>query len=216
MRRGTDNFTLPVALKIFSPERYEDGPRLRRGDGPHGGRGGPRRPDPARQSAGRPQFGRSQPHPPDGDGVGRRLRPEPAADRLDARAHAVPREEGPLELPQQRDRHRRAAAAAAQAGRGHRRRPRLPGGPGRAAPRGHRPRRHEAVEHHAQADRQRQDRRHRLGVRDEQPARPADLHADLRRAGGARRRRVYAAERPGEPGLRADRDAGRPLAVRQS
>ena len=24
MRRGTDNFTLPVALKIFSPERYED------------------------------------------------------------------------------------------------------------------------------------------------------------------------------------------------
>ena len=23
-RRGTDNFTLPVALKIFSPERYED------------------------------------------------------------------------------------------------------------------------------------------------------------------------------------------------
>jgi eukaryotic-like serine/threonine-protein kinase len=24
-RRGTDNFTLPVALKIFSPERYEDG-----------------------------------------------------------------------------------------------------------------------------------------------------------------------------------------------
>ena len=24
LRRGTDNFTLPVALKIFSPERYED------------------------------------------------------------------------------------------------------------------------------------------------------------------------------------------------
>ncbi|GAG15375.1 unnamed protein product, partial [marine sediment metagenome] len=23
-RRGTDSFTLPVALKIFSPERYED------------------------------------------------------------------------------------------------------------------------------------------------------------------------------------------------
>jgi serine/threonine-protein kinase len=23
-RRGTDNFTLPVALKIFSPERYPD------------------------------------------------------------------------------------------------------------------------------------------------------------------------------------------------
>src|SRR5210317_931823 len=23
-RRGTDDFTLPVALKIFSPERYED------------------------------------------------------------------------------------------------------------------------------------------------------------------------------------------------
>ncbi len=38
MRRGTDHFTLPVALKIFSPERYEDRSRLRRGDGPHGHR----------------------------------------------------------------------------------------------------------------------------------------------------------------------------------
>ena len=37
----------------------------------------------------------------------------------------------------------------------------------------------------------------------------ADLHADLRRARSAGRRRLHAALRPGQPGLRADRDAGR-------
>ena len=44
----------------------------------------------------------------------------------------------------------------------------------------------------------------------------AHLHADLRRARGARRGRVLAALRPGQPGLRADRDAGRPAAVRRA
>ena len=29
-RRGTDSFTLPVALKVFSPERYEDERRTTR------------------------------------------------------------------------------------------------------------------------------------------------------------------------------------------
>ena len=56
-------------------------------------------------------------------------------------------------------------AAAFEAGhrRGHR--PRLPGRLGRPAPRKDRPRRHQALEHHGQADRQRQDYRHRLGLR---------------------------------------------------
>ena len=55
------------------------------------------------------------------------------------------------------------------------------------APRGDRPRRPEALEHHAQADRQREDRRHRLGLRPGAGADPADLHARLRRPRGARK-----------------------------
>ena len=49
--RGTDDFTLPAALKIFSPERFDDVVQLRRGDAAHGPRVGPRRPDSARQPA---------------------------------------------------------------------------------------------------------------------------------------------------------------------
>ena len=74
-RRGTDNFTLPVALKIFSPERYEDERSYDEAMGADGPGGRPRGPNPARQSARRSQLGRSQPHPHDGDGMGRRLRP---------------------------------------------------------------------------------------------------------------------------------------------
>ncbi len=44
----------------------------------------------------------------------------------------------------------------------------------------------------------------------------AHLHADLRRARGARRRRVLAPQRPGQPGLRADRDALRLAALRRA
>ena len=84
-RRGTDNFTLPVALKIFSPARYEDARSLRRCDGPHCPSGGPRGPDSAGQSAGRTQLRRAQPHPHHGNGMDRRLRPGPAADPADAR-----------------------------------------------------------------------------------------------------------------------------------
>ena len=60
---------------------------------------------------------------------------------------------------------------------------------------GHRARRPQALEHHDQADGQRQDRRHRLGLRDGQSAGAADLHAHLRRPRGARRGREHAAER---------------------
>ena len=49
----------------------------------------------------------------------------------------------------------------------------------------------------------------------EDPPAAADLHAHLRRPRGARRRREHAPQRPGQPGLRADRDALRPTAVRR-
>ena len=150
---------------------------VRRGDGADGPGGRPRGPNPAGQPAGRSQLGGPQPHPHDGDGMGRRLRPLPAADPQDARAAGKPREQQALELHQPGDRHGRADAAAGEAGHRHRHRPRLPGGPGGPAPRGDRPRRPEAVEHHAQADRQRQDRRSRLGVRLRAGAAAADLHA---------------------------------------
>ena len=74
-------------------------------------------------------------------------------------------EQPPLGISEQRDRHGRPGAAAAEAGHRDRGRARMPGGAGGAASRGDRARRHQAVEHHAQADRQRQDRRHRLGLR---------------------------------------------------
>ena len=50
----------------------------------------------------------------------------------------------------------------------------------------------------------------------EQAAAAADLHADLRRPRGARRGREHAPQRPGQPGLRADRDARRGAAVRRA
>ena len=51
-RRGTDGFTLPVALKIFSPERATKTKlRLRRSDGPDGPRRRSGRADPAGQLA---------------------------------------------------------------------------------------------------------------------------------------------------------------------
>ena len=50
----------------------------------------------------------------------------------------------------------------------------------------------------------------------EQVAGAADLHAHLRRPRSARRRRKLAPQRPGQPGLRADRDAGRLAAVRRA
>ena len=164
-RRGTDNFTLPVALKIFSPERYEDERAYDEAMG--------RMAEVAAHVAQIQQDNLLDVH----NWVDRnRIRLmemewvdgydlRPLADPQDARPHAEPREQQALEVPQRRDRHGRPDAAATEAGHRHRHRPRLPGRPGGPAPRGHRARRHEAVEHHAQADRQRQDRRHRLGLR---------------------------------------------------
>ena len=118
-----------------------------------------------------------------------------------------------LGLSQQRHRDRRPAAAAAEAGHGDRGAARMPGGPGGAASRGDRPRRHQAVEHHAQADRQRQDHRHRLGIRmDKPPARrsctPTYAAPEVLEGG-----ECIAALGLGQPGLRADRDALRRAAL---
>ena len=102
---------------------------------------------------------------------------------------------------------------SAQAGHGGGDHPRVPGRAGGAASRRDRARRHQAVEHHGQADRQREDHRHRLGARPQRHAAAEDLHAAVRGAGDARSRGDDAAIGPGEPGLRAGRDAGRPAAV---
>ena len=69
------------------------------------------------------------------------------------------------------------------------------------------PRRREALEHHAQAHRDREDRGHRVGLRAEQRPAEAGLHAGLRRSGGPGQATQLAAIRPGQPGLRAHRDA---------
>ena len=81
--------------------------QLRRGDGADRPRLGPRRPDSARQPAVRLQLRRSPPHPHDGDGVDRRLRPGPAADAGHAGADSRPRQQSPLGIHQPGDRHRR-------------------------------------------------------------------------------------------------------------
>ena len=52
-RRGTDSFTLPVALKIFSPERYEDERSYDEAMARMAAGCRPRGPNPARQSVGR-------------------------------------------------------------------------------------------------------------------------------------------------------------------
>ena len=171
-RRGTDSFTLPVALKIFSPERYEDERSYDEAMG--------RMAQVAARVAQIQQDNLLDVHNwvdrsrirmmemewVDGYDLARLLTAE------DVRAAGEPREQQTLELHQPGDRDGRPDAAAAEAGHRHRHRPRLPGGLGGAAPRRDRPRRPEAVEHHAQADRQREDRRPRLGVRRSSRCRP--------------------------------------------
>ena len=91
-RRGTDKFTLPVALKIFSPERYEDD---RVYDDAMG-----RMAEVAAHVAQIQQDNLLDVHnwvdriadPHDGNGMGQRLRPQPPADPRDARPHAAPRQ----------------------------------------------------------------------------------------------------------------------------
>ena len=215
-RRGTDQFTLPVALKIFSPERYEDDRVYDEAMG--------RMAQVAAHVAQIQQdnlldvhnwVDRSRIRMMEMEWVNgydlSRLLTREMLDRAQRRVNTEA-----LEVHQRGDRHRRAHAAADEAGRGHRHRPRVPGGLGGPAPRRHRPRRPEALEHHDQADGQRQDRRHRLGLRDGQSAGAADLHAHLRRARGARRGREHAAERPGQSRLRAHRDARRRACLRRT
>ena len=192
-RRGTDNFTLPVALKIFSPARYEDARSYDEAMG--------RIAQIAARVAQIQQDNLLDVHNfvernrirmmemewIDGYDLSRLLTHE-MLDRTRERVsnrrweylNNVIVTAGPM---QPRLKPGIAIAIAA----------RVPGGAGGPASRGDRARRHQAVEHHAQADRQRQDRRHRLGLRADRRADPPHLHADLRRARSARRRRLLAA-----------------------
>ncbi len=115
--RGADGFTVPVAVKMFAPERYDDArgydeamdadrPRVRA-----------RRPDPAGQPAVRAEFRRSRPDPHDADGVGRRLRSPPPVGQGNAGSRQGPRQHSPLGVHQQRHRHGRTGADAVQTGR---------------------------------------------------------------------------------------------------
>ena len=98
----------------------------------------------------------------------------------------------------------------------------LPRGAGGAAPGGHRPRRPEAGQRPAQAVRQHQAPRRRLGGRIARPAAPPGVAAGLRGAGGLGRRRGRAARAwPAGPppngalsrGRRCGRTAGRSVAA---
>ena len=120
-RRGTDNFTLPVALKIFSPERYEDARRYDEAMA--------RIAQVAARVAQIQQDNLLDVHNfversrirmmemewVDGYDLSRLLTREMLERTRDAR------EQQALGLHQQRDRHRRADAAAAEAGHRHRR-----------------------------------------------------------------------------------------------
>ena len=197
-RRGTDKFTLPVALKIFSPARYEDARSYEEAMG--------RIAQVAARVAQIQQDNLLDVHNfvdrnririmemewVDGYDLGNLL------DQRNARPHPATRQQPPLGISEQRDRHRRADPAPAQAGRGRGGDARMPGGLGRAASRRNRAQRSEALEYHDQADRQRQDRRHRIGLRTEQPARPTHLHPQLCRDRDSGRGRLHSPLRPGQ------------------
>ena len=169
----------------------------------------PRRANSAGQPGRRAQLHQASRHPPARDGMGRRLRlaaPLPVRPLGPHRRHRHPRPLGPHQQAHRDLRQREPAPEA-----GHRRLhlARLPGGSGRPAPRGHRARRPQAVEHHAQADRQHENHRRRLGVRFVRFAPVGPLHAGLRRAGSSGRPARLAAVGPGELGVRAARNAHR-------
>ncbi len=216
-RRGTDSFTLPVALKIFSPERYEDERSYDEAMG--------RMAQVAARVAQIQQDNLLDVHNwvdrsrirmmemewVDGYDLSRLLTRK-MLERLEARVSnkrwnyinqvivtagpMQPRVKPGIAIAIVRD----CLAALA-----------------RAAPRRHRPRRPEAVEHHAQADRQREDRRPRLGVRTWSRRRPrrtcTPAYAAPEVLEGARK---LAPQRLGQPGLRAGRDAVRLAAVRRA
>ena len=89
-RRGADNFTLPVALKFFSPERFPDERSYREAMERMAQVSSRVASDSARQPARRAELHRAQPHPRAGNGMGRRLRPRLAARAGHARAGPRP------------------------------------------------------------------------------------------------------------------------------
>ena len=137
-RRGTDKFTLPVALKIFSPARYEDSRSYDEAMG--------RIAQVAARVAQIQQDNLLDVHNfversririmemewIDGYDLGRLL----TRQMLERTARTGQRP--PLGISEQRHRDRRTHAGPAQARRGHGRHPRVPGGLGGPASRGHR------------------------------------------------------------------------------
>ncbi len=215
-RRGTDNFTLPVALKVFSPERYEnerayDEAMARMAQ--VAARVAQIQQDnllDVHNWVDRSRIRMMEMEWVDGFDLSRLLTRK-MLEQLEGRVsnkrwnyiNQVIVTGGPMQ-PRVKPGIAMAIVRDCLAGAGG------------AAPRGDRPRRHEAVEHHVEADRQREDRRSRLRVRVGPGSHAADLHAHLRRARGARRRRVYAPQRPGQPGLRVDRNALRRAPLRRA
>ena len=213
--RGTDEFTLPAAVKIFSPQRFED--VFSYDDTMHRAAHAAARIAQIQHDNLLNVYNFVDRHRIrmlvmewiDGYDLARLL------GAAHAGADSRPRQRPPLGIHQPGDRHRRPRPAADEGRRGRGDRPRLPERPGGPAPARHRPRRHQALEHHAQADGDRQNRRYRLGLRAAQPAPLPLVHARVRRAGSARKPRKRAAQRPLLAGLRADRVALRPPAVRR-
>ena len=197
-RRGADNFTLPVALKFFSPERFPDERSYREAM--------ERMAQVSSRVAliqhdnlldvqnfiERRRIRVLEMEWVDGYDLDSLLAPE-----MLERAQG-PRRAEAVGLHQQRDRHSGAEPHSAQAGHGRGHHSRVSGRAGGAASRRNRARRHQAVEHHDQANRQREDHRHRLGARSQQHAAAEDLHAAVRGAGDARPRGSHAAVGPGE------------------
>ena len=163
-RRGTDKFTLPVALKVFSPERYENERAYDEAMG--------RMAEVAAHVAQIQQDNLLDVH----NWVDRsriRMMEMEWVDGFDLSRLLTRQMLEQLEGRVSSKRWNyinqvivtgRTDAAAGEAGHRHRHRPRLPGGAGGAAPRGNRPRRPEALEYHVEADRQREDRRYRFGI----------------------------------------------------
>ena len=142
------------------------------------------------------------------------LRPLAAAGSGTARPDPGERGRRPLAALEQRDRDGGPPAIAAQARRGDRDRPRVPGGLGRPASGGDRAWRHQELQHHGEADGQREDHRHRFGPRARRHAPQPHLHAVVCSPRGARGPGKHAPFRSGQSRLRAHRDALGPAAIR--
>ena len=163
-RRGADNFTLPVAMKIFSPDRYSDGRAYDEAMG--------RIAHVASLVAQIQHDNLLDVHNfVDRDRI--RIMVMEWVDGYDLctllvpamlRSGEEPGQHAPLGVHQQRDRNLGSDPSADQAGSRRGDRARLPLGDRRAASRRHRPRRRQTIEHHAQAHGQRQNGRYRFGL----------------------------------------------------